>query len=129
MPNLVELNTFQSDSGSLTVFEKLMPGTIKRVYYVYGTTDVPRGGHRYHTTWNALICLRGQCRIYVHDGNKETQFLLDKPSDCLILEPKDWHRMEDFSADSILLVLANEYYSIADYIDTPYPESYLSEFP
>ncbi len=126
MPSLVKLDTFQSDSGSLTVFEKLMPGTIKRVYYIYGTNHTPRAGHRYHNTWNALICLCGQCCVYVHDGEKETHFHFDKPNNCLVLEPRDWQKMEDFSEDAILLVLANEYYSLEDYLDDPYPATPLS---
>ncbi|WP_373514394.1 FdtA/QdtA family cupin domain-containing protein [Persicitalea sp.] len=120
MPNLVKLKTVHSDSGSLSVFEKLMPGTIKRVYYIYGTHHIPRGGHRHHSTWNALICLRGQCRIYVHNGVSESLFVLNQPNECLILEPKDWYKMEDFSDDAILLILSNQYYSVKDYIDDPY---------
>lgn len=122
MPNLIELNTFHSDAGNLTVFEKMMPGTIKRVFYIYGAGHIPRGGHRHKKTWNALICLHGKCRVYVHDGDEESHFLLENPASCLILEPRDWHTMEDFSEDAILLVLSNEYYDLSDYIDAPYPE-------
>lgn len=122
MPNLIELNTFHSDAGNLTVFEKMMPGTIKRVFYIYGAGHIPRGGHRHRKTWNALICLHGQCRVYVNDGLEENYYLLNEPASCLILEPRDWHTMEDFSEDAILLVLSNEYYDLTDYIDTPYPE-------
>ena len=122
MPNLIELNTFHSDAGNLTVFEKIMPGTIKRVFYIYGAGHIPRGGHRHKKTWNALICLHGQCRVYAHDGAEENHYLLEKPTTCLILEPRDWHTMEDFSEDAILLVLSNEYYDLHDYIDAPYPE-------
>ena len=120
MPLLITLNTFNTDSGNLTVFEKIIPGTIKRVFYIYGTGDAPRGGHRHHKTWNALICLHGSCRVYSNDGEKEEIFMLDAPSSCLILEPKDWHIMDSFSQDAILLVLSNEYYDKADYIDAPY---------
>ena len=123
MPDLIELSTFHSESGYLTVFEKLMPGTIKRAYYLYATNHIPCGGHRYHTTWNAMICLNGSCRIYVHDGETEALHTLDKPHQCLILEPRDWHAVEDFSDDAILLVLSNEYYSVEEYIDIPYPNS------
>jgi dTDP-4-dehydrorhamnose 3,5-epimerase-like enzyme len=122
MPNLIELNTFHSDAGNLTVFEKIMPGTIKRVFYIYGAGHIPRGGHRHKKTWNALICLHGKCRVYVHDGEEEKHFFLEDPASCLILEPRDWHTMEDFSEDAILLVLSNEYYDLNDYIDAPYPE-------
>jgi hypothetical protein len=120
MPKLVQLDTFHSDAGNLTVFEKLIPGTIKRVFYIYGATDLSRGGHRHHATWNALICIHGSCHIYSNDGVLEEDFTLDNPTTCLILEPKDWHIMDTFSKDSILLVLSNEYYDKADYIDEPY---------
>lgn len=123
MPQLIQLNTFHSESGNLTVFEKLMPGTIKRVFYIYGAGHVPRGGHRHKKTWNALICLHGQCRVYVNTGVEESDYLLDQPNTCLILEPADWHTMENFSDDAILLVLSNEYYDVADYIDTPYTKT------
>jgi hypothetical protein len=120
MPKLLKLDTFHSDAGNLTVFEKLIPGTIKRVFYIYGATDLSRGGHRHHATWNALICIHGSCHIYSNDGILEEDFILDNPTTCLILEPKDWHIMDSFSKDSILLVLSNEYYDKADYIDEPY---------
>ena len=120
MPKLLQLDTFHSDAGNLTVFEKLIPGTIKRVFYIYGATDLSRGGHRHHATWNALICIHGSCHIYSNDGILEEDFILDNPTTCLILEPKDWHIMDSFSKDSILFVLSNEYYDKADYIDEPY---------
>jgi tellurite resistance-related uncharacterized protein len=120
MPHLVELNTFGSDAGNLTVLENIIPGSIKRVFYIYGAGNMSRGGHRHHRTWNALICLNGSCRVYSNDGTEEAYFQLDKPASCLILEPKDWHIMDSFSEDAILLVLSNEYYDLADYIDEPY---------
>ncbi len=120
MPTLLQLDTFNSDSGNLTVFEKIMPGTIKRVFYIYGASEMSRGGHRHHAAWNALICLHGSCHIYSNDGKLEEDFTLNNPTTCLILEPKDWHVMDSFSEDAILLVLSNEYYDRADYIDEPY---------
>ncbi|KAA0990135.1 sugar 3,4-ketoisomerase [Dyadobacter aurulentus] len=125
MPSLITLNTFNTDSGNLTVFEKIIPGTIKRVFYIYGTGDAPRGGHRHHKAWNALICLHGSCRVYSNDGEREEYFTLNSPDSCLILEPKDWHTMDMFSSDAMLLVLSNEYYDKADYIDEPYMLSQL----
>lgn len=120
MPQLIELSTFNTESGNLTVFEKIIPGTIKRVFYIYGAGETQRGGHRHHKSWNALVCIHGSCHVYSNDGVSEEHFTLDNPSSCLILEPKDWHIMDAFSEDAILLVLSNEYYDRADYIDEPY---------
>lgn len=120
MSHLIELNTFSSELGNLTVFEKIIPGSIKRVFYIYGAGGMTRGGHRHHKAWNALVCLHGNCRVYSNDGVIEEFFTLDQPNVCLILEPKDWHIMDSFSDDAILVVLSNEYYDREDYIDEPY---------
>ncbi|MBU2046665.1 MAG: WxcM-like domain-containing protein, partial [Bacteroidetes bacterium] len=48
------------------------------------------------------------------------EFQLDTPAKCLIIEPKDWHQMYNFSPDAILMVLASEYYDDKDYIFEKY---------
>ena len=120
MAKTFTLNTFNSTAGNLTVYNNTLPGDIKRVFYIHGAGNAQRGGHRHHTAWNALICLVGQCHVYVHDGKTEVDYTLAAET-CLVLEPKDWHVMDQFSHDAVLLVLSNEPYSVADYIDEPYP--------
>jgi hypothetical protein len=102
------------------VIEKTIPFEIKRIFYIYGVDDSLRGGHRHKTTIQAAICIKGSCRIYNNDGKKENYFILDKPHKCLILETKDWHTMDEFSPDAILMVLASEYFDQHDYIFEPY---------
>lgn len=123
MAKLHQLKTYSSEKGNLTIFEKLLPGTIQRVFYIYGATGAARAGHRHVKTWNSLICLAGSCRIYAHDGISERFYHLDSPDQCLVLEPKEWHVMDNFTSDAILLVVSNEPYDQADYITEPYPNS------
>ena len=120
MAELINLKDLTGATQDLSILRTLIPGSIKRVFYIYGAGALKRGGHRHHETWNVLICLKGECRVYSCDGEKETYFTLDKPSNCLVLEPRDWHIMDCFSGDAILLVLANQYYDRKDYIDEPY---------
>lgn len=120
MAYLIDLKTFTDTRGNLTVIEKTIPFEIKRIFYIYGVDDSLRGGHRHKTTIQAAICLRGSCRIYNNDGDDEKYFILDKASKCLILETRDWHTMDKFSPDSILMVLASEYFDQQDYIFEPY---------
>jgi dTDP-4-dehydrorhamnose 3,5-epimerase-like enzyme len=119
MASILHLPTFGDSRGSLTVVEKLLPFEIKRFYYIYDVTN-KRGGHRHKKTMQALICLGGSCEIYINDGEKEETILLDSPSKCLILDPKDWHTMDNFSKGSTLLVFSSEYYDRDDYIDEEY---------
>ena len=89
---------------------------IKRVFYIYGVDDSVRGGHRHHKTIQAAICIQGSCIISNNDGETRTEYVLDSPNKCLILETKDWHQMHHFTNDAILMVFASEYYEAADYI-------------
>lgn len=121
MAKVFTLDTFSSTSGHLTVYNNLLPSDIKRVFYIHGAGGAVRGGHRHHKAWNALICIVGTCCVYSHNGTQADEYLLDGPDKCLVLEPEDWHVMDQFSPDAVLLVLSNEPYSQADYIDEPYP--------
>lgn len=116
----IDLKTFTDKRGNLTVIEKVIPFDIKRVFYIYGVDDSKRGGHRHHKTIQAAICIKGSCTIYNNDGKVETDFVLDQPNKCLILQPQDWHTMYNFSSDAILMVFASEYFDAADYIYKPY---------
>jgi dTDP-4-dehydrorhamnose 3,5-epimerase-like enzyme len=120
MAYLIDLKTFIDKRGNLTVIEKTIPFEIKRIFYIYGVDDSRRGGHRHKTTLQAAICIKGSCRIYNNDGKEESNFILDKPHKCLILETRDWHTMYEFSPDAILMVLASEYFDQQDYIFEPY---------
>jgi tellurite resistance-related uncharacterized protein len=122
MAYLINLKTFSDNRGNLTVIEdKELPFKIKRVFYIYGVDDSVRGGHRHKTTIQALVVLQGSCEIYNNDKNHEQYFTLNHPSQCLILEPQDWHNMYNFSPDCILQVFASEYFSESDYIWEAYP--------
>lgn len=123
MAYLIQLKTHNNQRGSLTVLEdNSIPFKIKRIFYIYDVDDSIRGGHRHHKTIQAAICLAGSCIITNHDGNAKEKYTLDSPEKCLILEPKDWHSMHDFSKGAILLVLASHYFDPDDYIYKPYDE-------
>ena len=111
--------TFSDEKGDLTVAEKKLPFKIKRFYYIYNVSG-QRGGHRHKLTTQALVCLNGSCSIHVNNGSTEANYILDTPDKCLILEPHDWHTMNNFTHGANLLVFASEYYDKDDYIDDEY---------
>ena len=127
MAKIHQLKTFTAGDGNLTVFESILPGVIQRVFYIYEAGQTARAGHRHKKAWNALICLRGSCRVYTHNGQEETTFQLSDPRQCLVLEPEDWHVMDAFSEDAILLVISNQLYDKDDYIHEPYAGSQFPE--
>lgn len=106
----------------LTVLQDELPFVIQRVYFIQEVPSekIVRGGHRHKSAVQALICISGSCEIYSHNGNKEERFMLDDPSKCLIVDTSDWHTMQGFSKDAVLLVFASTKYDVNDYIDEPY---------
>lgn len=127
MAKLLNLPTFLSERGSLTVFERVLANGIKRIFYIYNAFNQTRGGHRHKLAYNALTCVSGSCKVYVHDGESENVFVLDAPDKCILLEPKDWHTMYDFSEGAVLLVLSDRFYEKEDYIYEKYDDLIASE--
>ena len=120
MAHLIKLPTHSDKRGHLTVLEEEIPFDIKRVFYIYGVDDSVRGGHRHKKTIQAAVCLHGSCVVSNDNGRKKVDFVLDSPTKLLILEPRDWHTMHSFTPDSILLVLASEFFDQDDYIFEAY---------
>lgn len=122
MARLIDLKTFSDNRGNLTVIEKVIPFEIKRIFYIYGVDSSVRGRHRHKKTIQAAISIQGKCRILSQSGidRPVEKFNLDTPSKCLILLPEDYHWMDNFSKDCILMVLASEYFNESDYIFEPY---------
>jgi hypothetical protein len=122
MAYLLDLKTFTDKRGNLTVIEESIPFSINRIFYIYGVDSSVRGGHRHKKTIQAAICLRGSCHIHNNDGISKTEYILDKPHKCLILHPSDWHTMDNFTPDAILMVLASEFFDMNDYIFDAYAD-------
>jgi len=105
--------------GSLIALEALknIPFEIKRVYYLFGTKDgVRRGYHAHKKLRQVAICVSGSCKFLLDDGKIKTTVQLSKPDEGLLIEGLVWREMYDFSADCVLMVLADDYYNEADYI-------------
>lgn len=116
---LVDFPALGDERGSLVAIEaqKKVPFEIKRVYYLFGTkAGVPRGFHAHKELKQLAICVTGKCRMILDDGVSQENAWLDSPTKGLLIDAMVWHEMYDFSADCVLLVLANAHYDEADYI-------------
>jgi dTDP-4-dehydrorhamnose 3,5-epimerase-like enzyme len=115
----IELPTYQDSRGGLTVMEKILPFDIERTYWIHSADGQIRGGHRHRHTRQALIAVSGVVELYMSNGESEETILLNRPSQCIIVEPEDWHTMK-FSKNAVLLVMSSHVYDRSEYIDTPY---------
>ena len=119
---VLDLPTFEDARGSLTVVDKILPFQVKRSYWVYKVDENMRGGHRHKNTWQALVAVTGRVDVYMCDSFHEETIKLEKPNQCLLVEPKDWHTMTIYNS-SVLLVMASSHFEESDYVSTPYEPS------
>ena len=117
---MLEFKEHGDDRGYLVVVEGEMdlPFKIQRLFYIYGSDpDVVRGEHANRNSQFVLINVAGTSKIRVRDGlGNEIIFCLNRPHTGIYLPSMVWKDMYDFSADSVLLVLANTHYDGNEYI-------------
>ena len=96
-----------------------IPFAIKRIYYITDVApEVVRGNHAHRELQQVLICLKGQVKIMVENALRDEKqtIELNAINRGLYIGPMTWRQMYDFQQDTVLLVLADEYYDEADYI-------------
>lgn len=118
-PFLINLPKFLDQRGNLSFIEedKQLPFAIKRVYWIY---DVPggqvRGGHAFRDTEELIIALSGSFDVVLNDGNKEFRFTLNRSYNGVYVPKMIWRMLENFSTNSLAVIIASTDYNANDYI-------------
>lgn len=118
-PVLINLPKIIDQRGNLSFIEEdtQLPFKIRRVYWIY---DVPggehRGGHAFRATEELIVALSGSFDLVLHDGKKEYHFSLNRSYYGLFVPKMIWRTLENFSTNSLALIIASTDYSEADYI-------------
>ena len=116
---LIMLPKFLDERGNLSFFEneKHIPFTIRRTYWIY---DVPggevRGGHAYHSLQEFIVALSGSFDVVLNDGKVEKHFVLNRSYLGLYVPKMIWRHMENFSTNSLALIVADDLYKDEEYI-------------
>lgn len=105
--------------GNLSVLQqnKEVPFEIKRTYWIY---DVPggeiRGSHAFKTTNEIIIALSGSFDVVLNDGEKEYRYHLNRSYYGLFIPQMTWRLIDNFSTNSLALVVTDRLFDTADYI-------------
>lgn len=117
-PYIIELPKIIDIRGNLSFVEGLnhIPFEIKRTFWIY---DVPggeiRGGHAYKET-EEFVALSGSFDIVFHDGLSEKRIHLNRSYFGVYIPKMMWRFMDNFSTNSVALVLSSTHFSEQDYI-------------
>ena len=114
----LDFRTIKDPSGNLTPIEERsdVPFDIQRVFFLY---DVPggaeRGGHAHRTLEEAVIAVSGSFDVVVEDGTARARYSLNRAYYGLYVPPMVWVNLENFSSNSVALVLCSRPFEEADY--------------
>ncbi len=118
-PTIIDLPKFLDPRGNLSFIEEenQIPFKIARTYWIY---DVPggevRGAHAYKTLQEFIVALSGSFDVVLHDGKQEQRFHLNRSYYGLYVPKMYWRSMENFSTNSVAIVLADKAYDEKEYI-------------
>ncbi len=118
-PRLVNIKMVRDSRGSLGVVEGLneVGFNFKRFYFLTDLSkDSERGGHAHKRLRQCFVALRGGVTVRLEGFGKKHEFRLDSCEKALILPSGYWRELVDFDRDSLVAVLASEYYDDQDYI-------------
>lgn len=116
---ILEFKDLGDERGKLVVIEggQAVPFEIARVFYMYGSDSaVVRGEHANRESEFVLINVAGSSKVRITDSHEEFVVELNRPMMGVYIPRMIWKDMYDFSADSVLLVLANTHYNGSEYI-------------
>lgn len=118
-PRIIELPKILDHRGNLSFFEnnKQIPFDIARTYWIY---DVPggetRGSHAFRQQQEFIIALSGSFDIVLNDGEKEVKYAMNRSYYGLYIPSMYWRRLENFSTNSLALIVSDMAYNSNDYI-------------
>ncbi len=118
-PEIIELPKFLDKRGNLSFIEefKHIPFKIARTYWIY---DVPggehRGGHAYRDNEEFIVALSGSFDVVLDDGKEKKTYSLNRSYYGLYVPKGIWREMNNFSTNSLALILASKSFSQEDYI-------------
>lgn len=116
---IIQLPKILDKRGNLSFFESpnQIPFEIKRTYWIY---DVPggevRGSHAFREQHEFIIALSGSFDVVLNDGLKEEKFSLNRSYYGLLIPKMYWRRLENFSTNSLALIVSDKPYNENDYV-------------
>ena len=116
---IINLPKIIDERGNLSFIESnnQIPFKIERVYWIY---DVPggevRGSHAFRHQEEFLVALSGSFDVVLHDGKEEKKISLNRSYNGVFVPKMTWRRLDNFSTNSLCLVLSSTPDDENDYI-------------
>ena len=119
-PYIIDRTKIIDPRGNLSFLQDFdqLPFAMERCYWLY---DVPgnasRDGHAYHTSQEVIIALSGSFDVVLDDGRGNTvRHHMNRSYRAVYVPPMWWRELDNFSTNSVVMVISSTLYSPDDYI-------------
>ncbi len=116
---LLDFPKVLDERGNLSFIQNSdqIPFDIERIYLIY---DVPggaiRGGHAYRQNQEVIIAISGSFDLVFNDGQSKVKYSLNRSYYGLYVPNGLWRQLENFSTNSLCLIIASQPYEENDYV-------------
>ncbi len=116
MAYMIKLQSFSDQRGRLTPVDGVLPFDMVRLYYICNLSEqANRGGHYHKITKEAIFCVNGSFTVVVNNGKTREEFFLNDHTQCVVIEPNEWHMIHNFSIGAILMGVTSTHFDHSDY--------------
>lgn len=116
---IIQLPKIFDRRGNLSFIEggEHIPFTIKRTYWIYDVPgDAERDGNALRSQEMFVVALSGSFDIVTDDGREERRYTLNRSYNGLYIPAMLWKKLENFSTNSVAMILSSKEYDAGDYI-------------
>ncbi len=116
---IIDLPKICDTRGNLSFIQNLdqLPFEIARVYWIY---DVPGGhnrdGHAFRSQHEFIVALSGSFDIILKNDSEKKTFHMSRSYYGLYVPALTWRELDNFSTNSVALVLSSTTFDENDYI-------------
>lgn len=108
---------FSDERGTLSKPE--VPFEIKNEFFVTNLDGKPRGGHAHRTAWQAIYCIQGHMTAILDARNREIVTGIGATPYIVLVPPKTWVTLAQFSKNCSYVVWTSEPYDEAEIVRDP----------
>lgn len=117
--HIINLPKITDPRGNLSFIQNddQIPFKIMRTYWIY---DVPGGmfrdGHAFRSQHEFIVALSGSFDVVLSNGKETQRIHLSRSYYGLYIPPMTWRAIDNFSTNSVAMVLSSTRYDEDDYI-------------
>lgn len=116
---VVEFKNFVDSRGTLSSlqFKETLDFLPERIFLLTAVNDsVTRGDHAHKKCKQFIYVLQGSVKVTLDNGKEHIELILNSDGPGLLLDSLIWTKLDKFSPNSSVMVIASDNYDDSDYI-------------